>query len=101
MAWLAGPPSPEKPVWPEPATVVITLVDASIFRTRALVTSRKYKFPAESITKDVPATPISAMVVMMPVAALTFRMRPPLTIYMLPEESTETPSDETLGPWAV
>ena len=31
---MAGPPSPEKPYDPFPATVVMTPVDASILRTR-------------------------------------------------------------------
>src|SRR5437879_5649759 len=51
-AEVAGPPSPLKPHWPSPATVLITCVVASTRRIRQLVLSAMKRFPTVSTRSE-------------------------------------------------
>ena len=93
LSWaaVAGPPSPEKPNCPFPATVVITPVAASTRRMRSLESSAMNRLPEPSTatprgllswaavagppSPENPSLPFPATVVITPVAASTRRMR--------------------------
>ena len=88
-AETAGPPSPEKPAAPLPASVVM-MPPADTFRIRLLKVSAMKRFPAASTatplgsfndaevagppSPEKPSTPLPATVVMMPLTE-TFRIR--------------------------
>src|ERR1039458_580373 len=52
-ALTAGPPSPEKPLAPEPAITVVVPVPALTFNTWRWSESETYKFPNESSARQI------------------------------------------------
>ena len=109
MALVAGPLSPLKPLLPLPATVVMKPVLVVILRMQLFCVSAINRLPAPSrntlvgelsaaLVAGPPsppklAVPSPATVVMMPVLAVTLRMRllPLSAINKLPAASTATP----------
>ena len=100
-AAVAGPPSPEKPSVPLPATVSMIPVATVTLRTfGAVLVSPKYTLPSRSVASDHglricaamagppspvdPATPVPATVVMIPVAKFTLRSRVGSSTYRFP-----------------
>src|SRR5437870_2533722 len=87
-AFVAGPPSPEPPWIPLPATVVIVPPDT--IRTRAFLLSAMYRLPEESTdtlegpfnealvaappSPEKPTVPLPATVVMVPLDTLRIRL---------------------------
>jgi len=120
---VAGPPSPQKPPAPFPATVLIRLVSASTRRTRALSPSEINRLPAPStVSQEGPfkqalvagpsspqkaCVPFPATVVMVPVTASICRIRafPKSLMNTLPFASSATPTGlfkhaRVAGPWS-
>ena len=92
---VAGPPSPEKPSTPLPATVVI-MPSVLTFRIRLPRISATYKFPAGSRAIPSGGARESATVVIIPLG-LTLRIRPASAMYRLPGSSTAKPDGQHKG----
>ena len=85
-AAAAGPPSPEYPVSPMPATVVMTPVSASMRRTRPMVPSARKMSPpgpwATALTESMQA------LVAGPPSPLSHWKPVPAMVWMVPPSST-------------
>src|SRR5664280_654782 len=115
QAWVAAPPSPQKPMVPLPATVVMVPSGATR-RTRLLPASAMYRLPAASTNRPYgmsrhawvagppspqkPLVPLPATVVMVPSGA-TRRTRswPGSAMYRLPAASTARPHGASRHAW--
>src|SRR5579871_2203440 len=113
MALVASPPSPEKPAWPFPATVVMVPPGVT-WRMRLLLRSAMYRLPLESTATPVgwlsdalvaappspenPCVPLPAYVEMIPLG-VSRRTRPLVRseIYKFPALSKAMPQGDPIA----